>query len=259
MNVFRRAIILAAALSLTTPLVPAFAQDSQKIVIATEGAYPPFNSIGPDGKLFGFDVDIANALCAQMKAECELVTQDWDGMIPALQAEKFDAIIASMSITEERKQQIGFTNKYYTTPLAIVALKDSDIASTAAEALAGKTIGAQGATTQATYAQDFYGKAGAEVKLYPTQEEASIDLVNGRLDAVISDKFVLAEWMKGEGKDCCKMVGDVAGTDTEAGIAIRKEDTALRDRFNTALDAIIADGTYAKIVAKYFDFDIYGK
>lgn len=252
---FVTSAIVAAVVAITAG--SAAAQDRMKIKIATEGAYPPFNTIGPDGKLSGFDVDIADALCAQMKADCELVTQDWDGMIPALQAGKFDAIIASMSITEERKKQVAFTNKYYTTPLSLVAPKDSDLASTEPAALAGKTIGAQGSTTQADYATDYYGKAGAEVKLYPTQEEAVDDLVNGRTDAVISDKFVLMDWLGKAGKDCCKMVGDVAGTETEAGITVRLGDDALREKLNAALDAIRKDGTYDKIQAKYFNFDIY--
>ncbi|MER9332030.1 ABC transporter substrate-binding protein [Mesorhizobium sp. M0488] len=233
------------------------AEAAEKIKIGTEGAYPPFNTITSDGKVVGFDIDIANALCVQMKVECEIVTQDWDGIIPALQAKKFDAIIASMSITEERKKQVAFTHKYYTTPLSLVALKNSDIASTEPAALAGKTVGAQASTTQANYAQDVYGKAGAEAKLYPTQEEAITDLQNGRLDAVLSDKFVLMDWMKKASDGCCKMVGDVKGTETEAGIAVRLEDTALRDKLNAAIDAIVADGTYKKIQAKYFDFDIY--
>ncbi|RUV24474.1 transporter substrate-binding domain-containing protein, partial [Mesorhizobium sp. M5C.F.Ca.IN.020.32.2.1] len=146
---------------------------------------------------------------------------------------------------------------YYTTPLSLVALKDSDIASTEPAALAGKTVGAQASTTQADYAQDVYSKAGAEAKLYPTQEEAVADLMNGRLDAVLSDKFVLMDWMKKSSDGCCKMVGDVKGTETEAGIAVRKEDNALREKLNAAIDAIVADGTYKKIQAKYFDFDIY--
>ena len=233
------------------------AQAAEKLKIGTEGAYPPFNTITSDGKVVGFDIDIANALCAQMKVECEIVTQDWDGIIPALQAKKFDAIIASMSITEERKKQVAFTNKYYTTPLALVAPKDSDLTSADPAALAGKTVGAQASTTQADYAQNTYGKAGAEAKLYPTQEEAITDLTNGRLDAVISDKFVLVDWLKKASDGCCKLVGDVKGTETQAGIAVRLDDTALRDKLNTAIDAIVADGTYKKIQAKYFDFDIY--
>ncbi|RUM99055.1 transporter substrate-binding domain-containing protein [Pseudaminobacter arsenicus] len=248
---------LAAAI-LALALGTAFAQDATKLKIGTEGAYPPFNSLTADGKLVGFDVDIAEALCKQMKVECELVTQDWDGIIPALQAGKFDAIVASMTITDERKKQVDFTNKYYVTPLALVAAKDSDLTSTEPAALAGKTVGAQASTTQSIYADDFYAKAGADVKQYPTQEEAMADLTNGRIDAVVADKFVLVDWMKTNGQDCCKMIGDIKGTDSETGIAVRKGDDKLRENLNAAIDAIVADGTYGKIVAKYFDFDIYG-
>ena len=146
---FSRLLAAAATAAVLTFAGSAMAQE--KIKIGTEGAYPPFNTVTADGKLVGFDIDIANALCAQMKVECEIVTQDWDGIIPALQAKKFDAIIASMSITEERKKQVAFTNKYYTTPLALVALKDSDLAATDPAALAGKTVGAQASTTQAVW------------------------------------------------------------------------------------------------------------
>lgn len=245
---------IAAAVTMTAGAASA---QGAKIKIGTEGAYPPFNSLTADGKLVGFDVDVANALCAQMQAECELVTQDWDGIIPALQAGKFDAIVASMSITEERKKQVAFTDKYYTTPLAVVALKDSDLTSTEPAALTGKTVGAQASTTQSIYAQDFYTPAGADVKQYPTQEEAVQDMLNGRLDAIISDKFVLVDWMKSSSNDCCKLVGDVAGTETETGIAVRLDDNALREKLNAAIAAIVADGTYKTIQAKYFDFDIY--
>ncbi|QPC86739.1 transporter substrate-binding domain-containing protein [Mesorhizobium sp. NBSH29] len=249
-------LLTAAALFLS--VASGSAEDTMKLKIGTEGAYPPFNTLSSNGTLEGFDVDIANALCAQMKADCELVAQDWDGIIPALQAKKFDAIIASMSITEERKKQVAFTDKYYTTPLAVVALKDSGMTATDPAAMAGKSVGAQAGTTQSMYADDEYAKAGADVKSYPTQEEAVADLINGRLDAVISDKFVLTDWLKGEGKDCCKMIGDVTGTETEAGIAVRLGEDDLREKLNAALKAIVADGTYAKIQAKYFDFDIYG-
>lgn len=234
----------------------ALAQEAE-IRIATEGAYPPFNFTDADGSLKGFDVDIANALCEEMKAKCTIVAQDWDGIIPGLMANKYDAIIASMSITEERKQQIDFTNKYYTTPLAVIAPKESDVKGVSVEDLKDKVVGAQASTTQANYATDVYEKAGIDVKLYPTQEEAAADLQNGRIDALISDKFVVVDWLNGDGKDCCTMIGDVPGTETETGIGIRKGDDALKERFNKAIDALVANGTYAKIVGKYFPFDIY--
>ena len=257
MQISRKFAYSAAVAALLFAMGGASAQQT-KLKLGTEGAYPPFNTLTSDGKLAGFDIDVGNALCAEMKVECEWVTQDWDGIIPALQGGKFDAIIASMTITDERKQQVDFTNKYYTTPLALVALKNTDLTSPEPDALKGKTVGAQGSTTQAIYAEDHYAKAGADVKLYPTQDEAVADLTNGRLDAVVADKFVLVDWMKTTGQDCCKMIGDLKGTESETGIAVRLDDTALRDKLNAAIDAIVKDGTYAKINAKYFDFDIYG-
>lgn len=257
MQISRKFAYSAAIAALLFAMGGASAQQT-KLKLGTEGAYPPFNTLTSDGKLAGFDIDVGNALCAEMKVECEWVTQDWDGIIPALQGGKFDAIIASMTITDERKQQVDFTNKYYTTPLALVALKNTDLTSPEPDALKGKTVGAQGSTTQAIYAEDHYAKAGADVKLYPTQDEAMADLTNGRLDAVVSDKFVLVDWLKTTGNDCCKLVGDLKNTESLTGIAVRKGDP-LREKLNAAIDAIVKDGTYAKINAKYFDFDIYGK
>ncbi|OLP58278.1 amino acid ABC transporter [Xaviernesmea oryzae] len=232
------------------------AQAQDTITIATEGAYPPFNYVDTDGSLKGLDVDIANALCDEMKAKCKIVSQEWDGMIPALTAKKFDAIIASMSITEERKKKIDFSKKYYSQPLSIGVPKDSTITGVTPEALKGKAIGAQGSTTQADYAEDHYGKAGAEVKLYPSNDEATADLQNGRLDALITDKFVLVDFLNKAGKDCCKLLGDVPDTQTEVGIGLRQGDP-LKEKFNAAIDAIVKNGTYTKITRKYFPFDIY--
>lgn len=247
------ALIAIAALAVG----PAAAQDRLALRIATEGAYPPFNTVGPDGRLSGFDVDIADALCARMNADCRMVQQDWDGLIPGLQAGKFDAIVASMTITEERRKQVAFTDKYYATPFSLVVAKDSPLASTDASAFAGRAIGTQGGTVFADYAEQHYGKAGAALKLYPNQEDALADLANGRTDAVLSDKLQLMNWLHDGGSDCCRMLGDLAGTETEAGIAVRLDDNTLRDKFNAALAAIRKDGTYDKIQAKYFSFDIY--
>lgn len=251
----RRTMSILAAWLLSAGV--GMAAEADKLTIATEGAYPPFNTVGPDGQLSGFDVDIAKALCSEMKVECTFVAQDWDGLIPGLQAGKFDVIVASMTITGERKKQVLFTRKYYATPLSLVTLKGSGVSTTDPAQLAGKTVGAQAATVQAQYAEEHYAPAGAAIKEYPNYEDAVADLNNGRLDVVISDKLFLMQWLDSAGKDCCELVGDIPGTETEAGIAVRLGEEALRDRFDAALDAIRADGTYATIRAKYFKFDIY--
>ena len=227
---------------------------ADKLTIATEGAYPPFNYVDSDNKLHGFDVDITEEVCKRMGAECTIVAQDWDGIIAGLMAKKYDAIVASMIVNEERKKKIAFTNHYYRTPLSIAVPKDSDITDAQSD-FAGKTVGAQSAATQSIYAEEHYKKA--DLKLYPTLDEANSELENERVDVVIADKFPLLEWVNKTGKDCCKIIGDVNGTMADASIAVRKEDNALRERFNKALDEIVADGTYKKISSKYFDFDIY--
>ncbi|AXK56802.1 MULTISPECIES: transporter substrate-binding domain-containing protein [Pseudomonas] len=234
----------------------ASAAQAETLKIATEGAYPPFNYVDSNNQLHGFDVDIANALCKQMQVECQIVAQDWEGIIPALLAKKYDAVVASMIATDERKKKIAFSNHYYRTPLSVAVAKDSDITD-AQTNFKGRTVGAQASSTQAIYAEDHYGPAGADVKFYPTLDEANSDLAAGRVDGVIADKFPLLAWAESAGKDCCKIIGDVNGTTADASIAVRKEDNALRERLNKALDAIVADGTYKQISSRYFAFDIY--
>jgi lysine-arginine-ornithine-binding protein len=237
------------------------AADMQKVRIGTEGAYPPFNSIDPSGKLVGFDIDIANALCAAAEFECEFVVQDWDGMIPGLIAKKYDAIIASMSITEERKQAVDFTGKYYNTPAKFVARKGADL-DVSFDGLAGKVVGVQRATIHETFLRDKF--PGIEIKAYATQDEANADLVTGRTDLVMADSVALLEGFLAtpEGADF-EFVGpdynDPEYHGVGAGIAIRKGETELADAFNKAIDKIRADGTYKEINDKYFDFDVYGE
>jgi len=251
-------LAFAAAFFFSAVSGSSFAAD--KIIIGTEGAYPPFNNLEADGSLTGFDIDIAKALCAEMKADCTFVTQDWDGIIPALQAKKFDAIIASMSITPERKEKVDFTNKYYNTPPAIAVPKDSTITAATEDALAGKVLGAQSSTTHSNYAEAHIKKS--ELKLYPTTEEYKLDLANGRIDAVIDDVVVLTEWVKTADGACCKILGtlpiDPVINGEGAGIAVRKGDDALREKFNAAIVAIRANGEYKKVNDKYFAFDAYG-
>jgi polar amino acid transport system substrate-binding protein len=237
-------------------VIAASTAQAETLKIATEGAYPPFNYVDSNNQLHGFDVDIANALCERMKVECTIVAQDWEGIIPALLAKKYDAVVASMIATDERKKKIAFSNHYYRTPLSVAVPKDSDITD-AQTNFKGRTVGAQASSTQAIYAEDHYGPAGADVKFYPTLDEANSDLAAGRVDGVIADKFPLLAWAESTGKDCCKIIGDVNGTTADASIAVRKEDNALRERLNKALDEIVADGTYKKISSRYFAFDIY--
>lgn len=233
--------------------------DGEKLVIGTDSTYPPFEYVDASGQFLGFDMDIARALCAEMKADCSIVSSDWDGIIPALQAKKFDMIVSSMSITEEREKLVDFTNKYYNTPPAIAVPKDSPIKDLAG--LDGKTIGAQTSTTHANYAEKHMPKA--ELKLYPTADEYKLDIGNGRVDAVIDDIVVLTEWVKSDAGTCCKILTplelDPVINGRGAGIAVRKGDTALKDKLNNAIAAIRANGTYKKIQDQYFDFDVYGK
>jgi polar amino acid transport system substrate-binding protein len=260
MKISRRFTLALSAAVMAFGISAVHAEDMKKLIIGTEGAYPPFNNITADGKVEGFDIDIANALCAQMKVECTIVTQDWDGIIPALEAKKFDAIIASMSITEERKKKVDFTHKYYNTPPAIAVAKDSTIADISPAALAGKTIGAQGSTIHQNYAEATY--KDSTIKSYPTAEEYKLDLANGRIDAATDDIMVLKGWLASPEGACCKILGTITPDPKihgeGAGIAVRKGETELRDKLNAAIDAIRASGEYDKIAKKYFDFDVYG-
>ncbi|MGY5799912.1 ABC transporter substrate-binding protein [Rhizobium hainanense] len=253
-------LFAAASFAAMSLVAGAALADGDTLVIGTDATYPPFEALDAGGKFVGFDIDIANALCDQMKVKCTFVNQDFDGIIPALQAKKFDAIVSSMSITPEREKIVDFTNKYYNTPPAIAVPKDSALKEATDEALKGKTIGAQSSTTHANYASAHL--KDAELKLYPSADEYKLDLSNGRIDAAIDDVVVLSEWVKSDAGNCCKMLGtlkiDPVINGAGAGIAVRKGDTALKDKLNAAIAAIRADGTYKKIQDKYFDFDVYG-
>lgn len=258
-------IVLFSLIALMLVIVSC--SSSEKIKIAVEGAYPPFSQTTSDGSIVGFDIDIANALCTEIDAECELVKQDWDGMIPGLLAKKYDAIIASMSITEERKEKVNFTDKYYSTPNSFIGrIGDTtpitdDLAATA-EALRGKTIGVQQSTVSDNFVTDNFG-GYADIKRYDTQEKVNLDLAAGRLDFVFADSVILIDFLN-----------TAAGSDYESigpnytqeewfgegvGIAIRKEDTDLMNKFNDAIEAIRANGTYQEINDRYFSFDVYGE
>ncbi|MBB4285353.1 ABC transporter substrate-binding protein [Roseospira goensis] len=246
------ALALTVAVATAVSAGSAFAADPLRI--GTEGAYPPFNMVDENGNLHGFDIDIANALCAEMERECTFVKQDWDGIIPGLLAGKYDAIVASMSITEERKQAVDFTDKYWTNKLQFIAPEEVDL-DISPEGMAGMTVGAQRATISAQWVEE--NMPDVEIKLYDTQENAYLDLEAGRIDAVIADMLVNYEWLQSEAGAGFEFKGEPVFENDLIGIAVRKGEDALREDLNAALTAIVEDGTYAEINAKYFPFSIY--
>jgi polar amino acid transport system substrate-binding protein len=252
--------IIALVLACAAALSISSAEAAEKLKIGTEGAYPPFNFIDTAGKIGGFDVDIGLALCAKMQVECEVVAQDWDGIIPGLIAKKYDMIIASMFITPERKKEVSFSDPYYLAAMTHVAKKGAGITEFTNEAMKGKVIGAQSGTTQADFIAATY--PDAEIKLYPTQDETNLDMANGRLDMQVGDMLPMLNWVtKSEDGKCCELIGtpitDPKFVGEGVGIAVRQADNDLREKLNKALADIRADGTYKTINDKYFTIDVY--
>ncbi|MCV2894183.1 transporter substrate-binding domain-containing protein [Lentibacter sp. XHP0401] len=224
-----------------------------KIGFAAE-AYPPFTAKNSAGEWEGWEVDMKDALCAAMEEECVVVDVAWDGIIPALLGGKIDAIIASMSITDERKETINFSDKYYNTPAVLVAPKSMDIGP---DSIGGKIVGVQVSTIHQNYAEKHFGDA--TIKSYSTFDEHNQDLVAGRVDAVVADSLAFSEFLKATPDMEVKAeLIDEEIFGPGAGVGLRKEDTELADKFNAAIKQIREDGTYEEISKKYFDFDIYG-
>lgn len=272
---------LAAAAFLT--VAPAQAELKKTILLGTEGAYAPWNMTDASGKIVGFEVDLAADLCPRMKVECKFVAQDWDGMIPALTAGKFDAIFAGMSITDERLKKIDFSIAYANAPNGFTALKTGPLANlpgtgevlnltkepekaqAAIDAmkplLKGKTVGVQGSTTNANFI-DQYFKGLVETREYKTIEQHDLDLAAGRIDATFANRAPLTD---DKGKEANKdfklvgtyFVGGVLGRGVGAGL--RKGDTELKEAFDVAIKAAIAEGVIKKLTEKYFGFDITPK
>ena len=236
------------------------ANEWNKIRIGVEGAYPPFSKVEKDGTLVGFDIDIAMALCEEIGAECVLVPQDWDGIIPALLARKYDAIIASMSITEERKKKVAFSEKYYNTPAKFARKKGSGITISKA-GLKGKTVGVQRATTHDNFITAEFGDS-VEIKRYGTQDEAYLDAIAGRVDLLLADSIAMEDgFLKTDKGKGWEFVGpgysEPKYFGVGAGIAVRKSDRELAKLFSLAIKVIRSNGVYHMINGKYFAFDVY--
>ena len=251
-------IVLAAAVALSCASA-AFAEPL-KIGIAAE-PYPPFASPDAAGNWVGWEVDFINAVCAAGEMECVITPVAWEGIIPSLTGGQIDAIMASMSITEERMKTIDFSDKYYNTPTVIVAAKGAGMTPDPA-GMAGKIIGVQVSTVHEAYAQAYFNDA-AEIKTYQTTDEGFQDLAAGRVDASQADSIAIDAFMTTEaGMACCEVIGEVAD-DTAilglgVGIGLRKGEDELKAKFNAAIAKVLADGTYETISKPYFASSIYG-
>jgi octopine/nopaline transport system substrate-binding protein len=268
----------AAAIALATATIPAAAKEWKTVTITTEGAYAPWNMTNSDGSLGGFEPELMKTVCERAKLDCKFVASDWDGMIAALNASKFDVIMDALSITEERKQTIEFTAPYASTPASFATASDSDlmkapgsnslIKMTPGEtgvkevealktAFKGKTIGIQAATVYAKFVYDNFGSI-ATIREYKTGGERDLDLQNGRIDLGFDDTAYFKTAF-----DAAK--GALAFTGPEIGgsiwgegegLGLRKSDTDLRDKFNEAIKSVIADGTLKTLSMKWFATDV---
>lgn len=251
-----------AAAPAPAPVAAAPAPAMPELKVAIDATYEPFTYKTADGKPTGFDVDIASALCEQIKRTCVFVEQPWDGMIPGLIAKKYDVIISSMSITEERLAQVDFTDKYYNTPSRVVLKKT--VKYTDPASIKGKKIGVLKASTQEKYALGELAPAGVKVVSYDAQDQVYLDIKAGRLDGTVADILeVTGGFLSKDGGDAYETKGEDLFTPkyfgTGVGIALAKGQDALKAELSGAIKTIRDNGVYKTINDKYFKFDVYGK
>jgi octopine/nopaline transport system substrate-binding protein len=277
MNIFKKTILTVLASLLVIGNVYA-----DKIKIGTEGAYPPWNSKDASGKLIGFEVELADVLCKNMGHDCTIVEQDWDGMIPALQGKKFDAIMAGMSITDERKKVISFSQGYAdeVASLAIMGgtnygmqrdlkaitapginlTKPNSTAKNALKAIKGVLNGKTVCTQVGTIHQNFLqsGDVGVvKLRVYKTQDEVNLDLTSGRCDVALAAAVAFTDYAEKSGKRV-QLVGPTfsgGAFGNGVGVGIRQADTKLMKAFNKAIDKARTDGDISRIATKWFGFD----
>lgn len=235
-----------------------FTPPAFKIIVATEGAYPPFNYLDRKGLPAGFEMELAQDACQRMKAECEFVVAKWDDLVPGLLDKKFDIVMSSLEVNSERRRRLGMSRRYYLSPGAFIAAKGQPFDGPPS-LLRNRKIGVQKDSTHADWLDKSFRRS-AQIKRYATVAEALKGLASEEVDAVFGDKVQLWLWsQKPEGK-CCEVMGqDVKDTQTlGVGVSagIRREDIKLRDAFNKALGEMMSDGTYKKLNEKYFPFPL---
>ena len=252
-------VIAAACL---VALIPARADAKvwTEVRIASEGARPPFNFFDANNELAGFEIDLGRELCARMNVKCTIVAQDWDSMIPGLVSNHYDAIMAAMDINDERRAQIDFSRPYVRMPSSFAAARKRQIRDPSPEGLKGRSIGVEAGRPHQAWLEENY--KDSVITPFASLEEAVLDLANGRIDTLIGDKLAIDDFLKTRKEAaCCKFLADVprdpAIFGEGIGVGLRKEDGELKALFDKAIADVAADGTYARIRAKYFDFEIY--
>jgi lysine/arginine/ornithine transport system substrate-binding protein len=253
---------LACLALLAAAQIPARAKTFHEIRFGVDATYPPFESLSPSGEFVGFDIDLGRQICAELKVKCVFINQSFDGIIPALKARKFDAILSSMTVTPAREKEIDFSSEMYNEPTSLVIKKGSGLSPTA-ESLKGKTVGVEAGTIQETYAETYWKPAGVNVVSYPGQDQVYADLLSGRLDASLQDSveadYGFLKTPKGQnfafGGNVTHDPKDVLGS--YIAIGVRKDEPQLKAKIDWAIAQMHANGMYKKIEAKYFNFDVY--
>lgn len=224
-------------------------QAAEPIRFASSATYPPFEFMDKDNNIAGFDIDLAKALCDEMKAECTFSNHAFDSLIPSLKFRRYDAVISGMDITPERSKQVLFSQPYYANSAVLIVRKGTI---TSADQMAGKRVGMENGSTH----QKYLNEKDPEIKTvaYDSYQTAVIDLKNGRLDAVFGDTAAVNEWLKTspELTTVGEHIADPAFFGAGLGIAVRPDNTELMAKINTALDAMKKDGTYKKISDQWF-------
>lgn len=254
----KKYLLLLALLALSAT---ARSADVPPLRFGVEPGFAPYESRDAQGNLVGFDIDLGNAICAYLKTRCVWVPNSFDGIIPALNARKFDAILSAMNITTERQKQVDFTQKIYNPPIFLVAKKGTLPGNQPAQ-LRGKTIGVEQGSSQESWARKHYQKSGITVVPYQGSQAVILDLVAGRLDGailagVVADYNLLRQPQGAAFDFVGEPLQDPLIFGAGAAIAVRKGDDTLRQQLNDAISALLADGTYQKLAARYFSFDIY--
>ena len=256
----KKVFLALSALTLCMAAGTTFAKEYKELRFGVDPSYAPFESKAADGSLVGFDIDLGNAICAELKVKCKWVESDFDGMIPGLKAKKFDGVISSMTVTPAREKVIDFSNELFSGPTSLVFKKGSGLDETP-ESLKGKTVGYEQGTIQEAYAKAVLDKAGVKTRAYAHQDQVYADLISGRLDASIQDmlqaELGFLKSPQGAGYEVSKPV-DSELLPSKTAIGINKGNKELQALLNKGIKALHDDGTYSKIQKKHFgDLNLY--